>query len=681
MTSADGALKAARRSADPSRAALESGPLRRPLVYVACALLALATNFVLGKDLAWDTLNYQFYAGFSALHDRFAQDYFAAGPPSYFNPYAYVPFYSMVRAGLSPLEIGSALAVAHSAYLWMTFELAVCICPSSDRRTQMAYGVCAIAIAFLNPILVQQIGSSYADITTAELVLGGWLLLACAVRTPRAVLIACAGILLGAAAGLKLTNSVHAIAGLLLLTMLPAPLHYKFRSGIAYVAALGVGFTIVTVSWSFRLERMFGNPLFPLMNDFFRSPEFTVEPLRHFRFIPESFAKGLWRPFAMVDPAPLVQEELAAPDLRYAALVILFSVFLLGWLWRRKGRLSSPPALAAPDGASRAFVALGFGFAIDWTLWLSASGNGRYFLPMASIAGILIVALVFRLFGAHPKARNYVLASIMGIQVVQLCFGANHRWNSVAWDDEWLGIEVPEKLRTEPDLYLTVGAQSNSFIAPYLARDSGLVDISGGYAFGPEGANGARIQILIRRHTPHLRVLWGGAQPQVDGALARFGLRIDTGDCAAIAVRGLPPEAASSRQGATGVVPGKRPEADVSYLTTCHVVPDNVDHSAEIARERRADVVFDRVEDACPALFQPRRLRTERFPDFWRRYYVNTDLVVMIGHDTVKFLDPVRGGPTVYLGLERDWSKAPLQLDCGRRDNRYFSNVRDLSER
>lgn len=680
MTSADAAPKAARRLADPSFAALDPNRLRRTPVYVACVFLTLATNYLLGKDLAWDTLNYQFYAGFSALNDRFSQDYFAAGPPSYFNPYAYAPFYFMAKVGLSPLEFSSILAVVHSAYLCLTFELGVCVCPSSDRRTLMTYGIFTIAIAFLNPILVQQIGSSYADLTTAELTLGGWLLLAYAVRTPHTARILWAGILLGAAAGLKLTNAVHAIAGLALMAMLPMSLYYKLRAGLAYVAALGLGFTIVTASWSYRLAKMFGNPLFPLMNDVFRSPEFTTEPLRHFRFIPESIADALWRPFAIVDPAPLVQEELAAPDLRYAALIVLLGLLFLAWLWRRKKRLSAPSALATSAPAARVFAALGFGLAIDWTLWLSASGNGRYFLPMAGIAGVLLVALVFRLFGSHPKVRNYVFVSIIGVQIVQLCFGANHRWNSVAWDNKWLGIEVPKKLTIEPSLYLTVGAQSNSFIAPFLASDSGLVNISGGYAFGPEGANGARIQALIRRYTPHLRVLWGGAQPQVDSALSRFGLRIDTSDCATITVRGLPSEANSSHQSAAGVAPTKQLYTDMSYLTTCQIVPDNSDHAAEIVREHQADVVFDRLEDACPALFQPRRLRTERFPDFWRRYYVNTDLVVMISHDTVKFLDPIRGGPTVYLGLERDWSKAPLQLTCGRRNDRYFANVQNSSE-
>ena len=42
---------------------------------------------------------------------------------------------------------------------------------------------------------------------------------------------------------------------------------------------------------------MFGNPFFPFLNNIFRSPEFTTEPLRHFRFIPSSVAEALWRPF------------------------------------------------------------------------------------------------------------------------------------------------------------------------------------------------------------------------------------------------------------------------------------------------------------------------------------------------------------------------------------------------
>jgi hypothetical protein len=672
---------------DSSLAVAGAETLRRLPVYLACTALAVLINYALGEDMAWDTLNYQFYAGFSAINDRFAQDYFAAGPPSYFNPFAYAPFYAMVRAGLSPLEISSVLAAVHSVILWLTFELAVLVCPSKNRRIQMSYGVCAVALAFVNPILIQQIGSSFADITTAELTLGGWLLLAHAVRKPNTMRIVAAGLLLGTAVALKLTNAVHAIAASLMLIMVPGAPFARIRRGLAYAGALGVGFAVVAAPWSYRLERMFGNPMFPLMNGLFRSPEFTTEPLRHFRFIPESLIKGVLRPFELIDPIPMVQEELVAPDMRYAVLIVLIAVVVLRWLWERRTDSSTRSASPDSSGANRVLTALGFAIVVDWMLWLSAAGNGRYFLPMASVTAVMIVALVFRLLDTRAKARNYLLAVIFGAQLVQLYFGAHYRWNWLPWGQHWLTFEVPEKLATEPNLYLTVGVQSNSFIAPFLAKGSGLINFSGGYALGPEGPSGARIEALIRRYQPNLRVLWSGAhlpEPDsseqsalpADDALVRFGLRVDTSDCATIAVHGLPPEAEITYvYGTSPVKPGHQNLGDTSYLTTCRIVTDQTDRSALVAREHDIDLVFDHLEDACPALFQPRRLRTEHTGQVWRRLYVNTDLVAQVYNGTVKFLNPVRGGQAIYLGPESDWLKHPQRLSCGRRNGQYFARV------
>jgi len=71
------------------------------------------------------------------------------------------------------------------------------------------------------------------------------------------------------------------------------------------------------------------------LNNVFRSPEFTTEPLRHFRFILASLAEALWRPFGMLDPVPMVHEELSAPDPRYAVLLGLFCALVMRWAWKR----------------------------------------------------------------------------------------------------------------------------------------------------------------------------------------------------------------------------------------------------------------------------------------------------------------------------------------------------------
>jgi len=363
-------------------------------VYAACTLAALIISFALGKDVTWDALDYHLYAGLSAFHDRFAQDYFAAGPQAYLNPWPYAPYYALVAAGLSSLAIGAALSVVGSIALWLTYELAVAMSPWAEPRTRATLGLVAVALALLNPVLLQQLGSPAADLSTAELVLGGWLLLAGIVRAPRLSRLLAAAALLGAASALKLSNAPHALAAGVILLFVPLPWRERFRYGAAYGLAGVAAFALVTAPWSARLAQVFGNPFFPFFNSVFKSPDFITQPLRQMRFIPADLSEALWRPFAMLDPTPMVHNELRAPDGHYALLLLLAAAFLGQWLWRRRGPTN--PGL-------RPLLALGCALAIDWALWLFTSGNSRYFLPGSCIAaavGATLMPLVPRLRSA-----------------------------------------------------------------------------------------------------------------------------------------------------------------------------------------------------------------------------------------------------------------------------------------
>jgi hypothetical protein len=470
MSRAQGGLAAPDQSATVTLLRGSAGLYRLP-VYVACTLLTVLTNYVLGKELRWDTLDYHLYAGFIAVHDRFAHDYFGAGPGSYFNPYAYVPFYLLVTAGVPALAIASLLAVVHSTVLWLTYELALCACPSHDRRTCIAAGLWSVALAFLNPVLIEQIGSSYADITTAALVLCGWLLLAHAVRNPRPWLTACAGLLLGTATALKLTNSVHAVAACALIMVMPRP-RDALHCSLYYAGALALAFVAVAGPWAFQLEQHFCNPFFPLLNNVFRSPEFTSAPLRHFRFIPGSLLEGLWRPFALADPVPMVQVEQSAPDLRYALLLLLLAAIAARWLWRRWRKTPEQTAPAEPQPGARVLAGLALGLGLDWALWLTASGNGRYFLPAANVAAVVLVTLIVRAFAQQVRLRRYLLVIAVTAQAIGIYMGSEYRWNPGSWSGPWFEVRVPPPLARDPSLYFVLGTQSNSYVAPFLAADS-----------------------------------------------------------------------------------------------------------------------------------------------------------------------------------------------------------------
>ncbi len=257
---------------------------------------------------------------------------------------------------------------------------------------------------------------------------------------------------------------------------------------------------------------------------------------------------------------------------------------------------------------------------------------------------------------------------------------------STPWDAHWINIAVPAKLASESNLYLTIGAQTNSFVAPYLAPGSGMINFSGGYTLGPGGANGTHIAALLSKYAPNIRILIRGERlyrdderrtpnsAQINSALRPFKLQVDESDCETIIVHGLPPELQFTMATSQPVA---RQSRDTTYLVSCRVTPNNRDYSADIQVHRDADLALDRLEDACPSLFQPRRPRTEFTSEGGMRRYLNTDLTAWVSHDRVKFLQPSVGGDVVYAGSEDAWIKAPIQIQCGRRNGRYFASVPD----
>jgi hypothetical protein len=687
MSSIEDALPLSRR---PSALAALSRLIFAPRfwIYACCTLAALLTSHHLGKDMEWDTLNYHLYAGFSALHDRFGQDYFAAGAQGYFNPYIFVPFYLLATSGLTASEVASILAVVQSAILWLTYELAVALAPGEQPRARVALGICAAVFAFANPVLITQFGTSFADILTAELVLAGWLSLIAAVRGPGTMRIVAAALLLGCACALKPTNAVHAVSAGALLLFLPVDWWSKLRSAAIFVAVGALAAVAVCAPWSLRLQEHFGNPVFPLLNNLFQSPQYTTGRMLDYRFIPPSFGAALRLPFTMIAPRGMIQVEWAAPDLRYALLLVLGVLAIVIWGWRRLRGAHAGHVGPGDDSSRRLLAALACGFVVDWILWLMASGNGRYFIPMACVAGVLATVLAFRLWLRSPRLLSWVLAAALGVQFLQLHLGTEYH-AALPWPDgPWFQVSVPTTQATHDALYFTIGEQSDSFLAPYLAPGSGLINLEGGYNLGAAGANGKHIEALISRFSPHLWVLVrdlhidAGKNDDFPGlvnandALEPFGLRIDTSRCARIVVTDTTsPPIGFSRSGPSKV---RSSEANVGHFITCHLVTQTTRDPALVAGERAANIALDHLEDACPALLQPRRPVTYVLGDaahglVWARQYSNTDMAVWVAPDGwLHFQRLIGGGQEGYAGPEAAWERAPVPVACGRGSQGYY---------
>jgi len=660
----------------------------RPAVYVTCTLLAIAWTLFAGKDVPWDALHYHLYAGFSAVNDRFAIDFFPVGSLTYLNPYAHLPLYLMVHAGWPSLAIGITFACLHSVILWMTYELACAISRRSDGTAPIAVTWAAIGLALFNPVLLQEMGSSFTDITTGALALGGYVAVANAFNGGRLRLVALAGALLGAAAALKLSNAFLALIPALPLVLgCVATARLRVRAVLIFTVCAGGAALVIFVPWAWRLEQAFGNPFFPMLNDVFHPPDATAgvvrnqgasymsavdalgrlfNAMRDPRFLPSSLVEALVRPFDMLSPRRLIHTETMAADARYAGLLLLPVMGLAVGAWQRwRG------TTAAVQPSRQPFACLAAAFLVSWVIWIAISGNSRYFLPMACVAAVLLAAGLHRMFAGAPRALAYALAVVFGIQGLLLWQAAEFRWGAQPWGGQWAQATIPPRLQTESYLYLPMDSQSQSFLLPSLAPGSAFLGISTGLT--PEGPIGRHALALVETNLARLRMLKLVRAIEADGRpvapaastfdyqLRRFGLRVDTSDCDYISYKGNPDVVERS-----GAKSGSR---DQVYLYTCRVVPGPSQTEAERERKVIVDLVLDRVEDACPWLF-PSGGGSYRSGAIWRRNYA--DVVTWVNDEgQVRFADLIRGGgDVVAIGTEEDWIKSPQKLTCWRTEGR-----------
>lgn len=190
--------------------------------------------------------------------------------------------------------------------------------------------------------------------------------------------------------------------------------------------------------------------------------------MNQIRFLPDTWADALLRPFAMVAPDANVYVEIGAPDLRFAAIQILAVLLLLCW------------SRAARD--RRGVVLLLALVAAFMPVWLMTTGNGRYIIPILLVAGPLLVGLVRIL----PWSRSIQLSVVIGMLAGQLLVLREQTpWNAWAWapwgQGSYFPVEQPRpSADARPVTYVTLSSISYSLIAPQFPPQSRWINLAAG---------------------------------------------------------------------------------------------------------------------------------------------------------------------------------------------------------
>jgi len=435
---------------------------------LAVCLLTALTSLLFGQDANWDLRNYHLYNGWAALHDRLAIDLAPAQLQSYFMPWLDVGYFLLAVKG-SPLLAAAVLGALHglafvavTMVAWLTLE--------GDARRPWLAPLLALAGCLGSAMFLSELGNSMGDNTTAPLIIGALALALHAARTDAARHWLLAGLLLGLALALKLTNAPYALG--LGVAALVTRGHWtrRLRGAALMTVAAALVFALVAGPWFWRMYQQFGNPLFPQFNHWFGSPLALPLPNNDTGHLPKNAVQMLTWPLLIVaDPRRI--SELGMYQLVWSALYLLAAWAIVQAVLRRAGRgwtgLPAPNRLAARMLAAFVMVSL--------AAWTAVFSIHRYLIALELLAPLALWLLARHALPA-ASAEKWA-AGLIAVCAVTGC-AAVRNWGHEGWAQRGFTVEVPFMEQPSTATVLFVLDEPQAWRIPFLPRQAAYIGIA-----------------------------------------------------------------------------------------------------------------------------------------------------------------------------------------------------------
>jgi hypothetical protein len=462
-------MTAAERSPGMSRADLHRLLVAGAAFALLCGLLSLA----LGQDRNWDLRNYHLYNAYAWLEGRLQTDLAPAQLQSYFAPLLDVPYLWMARHGAAEWA-GFMLGALHGFNFVLVAAIAWRLLESEARRLRAAL---LLALAgCTGAAFLSELGNTMGDNTTAVFVLGAVLLLV--PRTSQATswrALALAGVLLGFAVGLKLTNAMYAV-GLGVAVMLQPGGRSRMGAAAALAASALVVFALVAGPWYWSVWEAYGNPLFPQFNGVFGAPLAQPISVADHQWGPRGFGEALvWPLLFTADPQRVGTSPL--PQILWAVLYGAVVLMAVRALWRRRDGAGAKPEFR--------FIATFF--LVAFLAWVAVFNIYRYLVVLELIAPLLLWRL---LRPEWPRAARFVVFACALFSLA----GWN-TWGHAGWNARDFTVETPRLNGSPRDTVLLVGSEPMAWMVPFFPGDLAFASVASNFPESP--AYRARVADLI----------------------------------------------------------------------------------------------------------------------------------------------------------------------------------------
>ncbi|WP_241024123.1 hypothetical protein [Burkholderia sp. Ac-20365] len=413
----------------------------------ACVIVPLLFglySLLLGADANWDLYNYHLYNPFAWLHGKLQTDLAPAGMQTYFNPLLDTAVY-LLNSYLPSRVVGFLLGVLHGSTFVLIVAIARQLWPSGSGDAGYRLPILIAAAGCLTANFLSGLGSSMGDDTTAVFVLAGLLVTLAnwqriGTRSLGALAAATSsGLLVGFAAGLKLTNAVFAVALCLSLLSYPGSLPVRIRVAFLFGVGVLIGTVATTGYWMLHLWHQYGNPLYPQFGKYFPNSLTAAVAQSDVRWLPRNVVETLLWPFIIAADSKRVGEV----SIRQVIWPIVY-VALVWWMLARTVRRITGRPHASLEPKQRLvvlFVVLGF------IVWMKLFSIYRYIVPIEMLAPMVLVLLLDRLLPARiaRRAAAWLLVAATAVVVT----GGARTWGHEGWADPLYHAQVPPLAQPE----------------------------------------------------------------------------------------------------------------------------------------------------------------------------------------------------------------------------------------
>ncbi len=343
------------------------------LFLVGGGLIAMALKF----ELTWDFAQYHYHNGWAFVEGRFNHDLLAAGYNGYYNPLMDLPLYYLIKYFNDyPNLIYFVQGFWFGALGFVLFKISgLFFNQKAPRFFTVLLGLCGYGVFF-------QIGTSSNEIMISFLLLVSLYLLLrilAGLSEARGKLFFLAGLVAGAAMGLKLTAVIYCVSfgAALILSAKKIPAPWKNISLFALGGLLG--FAALGGYWLWRCWSAFQNPFFPFANDIFQSSYWNGGNYTDDRFVPKDWKGFLLLPF----DTHRGEGFTVMVDFRLALLYLVLAAFGVRYLLRkvRKEQIVWNIPL----------MFVGIFMFVSYLIWINYFGIARYMLPVEILCGLVLV--------------------------------------------------------------------------------------------------------------------------------------------------------------------------------------------------------------------------------------------------------------------------------------------------